>query len=201
MNRFRRQSRFSFVSFCNLFMQDFHGRCGNLVNLLSDSTDRNNSFSGNWRIIKTNDLVVIWKLSILLNQMIEHDVGKCIVWKKNSLCFALIFRINCFQQIFENQRTFFITVAGICENQFMWNLIFLADIRKAFYTAIGWNLWRSFNIDVDQNICSGLCKETGCLHRSHIVIRIDTAHKLIFTLDRYNWEIVGGELSGRNGMA
>lgn len=142
VNRFRRQSRFSFVSFCNLFMQDFHGRCGNLVNLLSDSTDRNNSFSGNWRIIKTNDLVVIWKLSILLNHMIEHDVGKCIVWKKNSLCFALIFRINCFQQIFENQRTFFITVAGICENQLMWNLIFLADIRKAFYTAIGWNLWR-----------------------------------------------------------
>ena len=113
-------------------MQDFHGRCGNLVNLLSDSTDRNNSFSGNWRIIKTNDLVVIWKLSILLNQMIEHDVGKCIIWKKNSLCFALIFRINCFQQIFENQRTFFITVAGICENQFMWNLIFFTDIRKAF---------------------------------------------------------------------
>ena len=142
VNRLRRQSRFSFVSFCNLFMQDFHGRCGNLVNLLSDSTDRNNSFSGNWRIIKTNDLVVIWKLSILLNHMIEHDVGKCIVWKKNSLCFALIFRINCFQQIFENQRTFFITVAGICENQFMWNLIFFTDIRKAFYTAIGWNLWR-----------------------------------------------------------
>ena len=71
VNRFRRQSRFSFVSFCNLFMQDFHGRCGNLVNLLSNSTDRNNSFTGNWRIIKTNNLVVIWKLSILLNQMIE----------------------------------------------------------------------------------------------------------------------------------
>ena len=41
-----------------------------------------------------------------------------------------------------------------------------------------------------------------CIRDStHIVIRIDTAHKLIFTLDRYNWEIVGGELSGRNGMA
>lgn len=50
---------------------------------------------------------------------------------------------------------------------------------------------------MDQNICSSLCKQTGCLHRTHIVIRIDTAHKLIFTLDRYNWEIVGGELSGR----
>ena len=75
MNRFRRQSRFSFVSFCNLFMQDFHGRCGNLVNLLSNSTDRNNSFTGNWRIIKTNNLVVIWKLSILLNQMILTDTG------------------------------------------------------------------------------------------------------------------------------
>lgn len=49
---------------------------------------------------------------------------------------------------------------------------------------------------MDQNICSSLCKQTGCLHRTHIVIRIDTAHKLIFTLDRYNWEIVGGELSG-----
>ena len=45
VNRFRRQSRFSFVSFCNLFMQDFHGRCGNLVNLLSDSTDRDDCFS------------------------------------------------------------------------------------------------------------------------------------------------------------
>ena len=136
------RNRSTLFHFIHLGNQQLHGFMCNLVNLLSDSTDRNNSFSGNWRIIKTNDLVVIWKLSILLNHMIEHDVGKCIVWKKNSLCFALIFRINCFQQIFENQRTFFITVAGICENQFMWNLIFLADIRKAFYTAIGWNLWR-----------------------------------------------------------
>lgn len=150
MNRLRRQSRFSFMPFCNLLMQDFHSGCGNSVNLLSDSTDGNNSFPGNRRIIKTYDLVVIWKLSILLNQMIEHYVGKCIVWKKNSLCFALIFRINCFQQIFENLRACLITASGSCKNKLMWNLIFLADIREAFYTAIGWNLRRKFGIDMDQ---------------------------------------------------
>ena len=64
------------MPFCNLLMQDFYGGCSNLVNLLSDSTDGNDGFSGNRRIIETNNFIVVRKTAIFLDQMIEHDICK-----------------------------------------------------------------------------------------------------------------------------
>ena len=61
MNRCGQNNRFSFLSLIHLFDQYFHSGFGYFINLLSDSTGRNDSFIGDWRIVKSNYLIIFWK--------------------------------------------------------------------------------------------------------------------------------------------
>lgn len=68
----------------------------------------------------------------------KYDIGKSIVWKKDSLGFAGISDINIVNQVLENLGRFFITVSCIGKDQFMWDFVFFTDISKSFDTSVGW---------------------------------------------------------------
>ena len=130
--------------------------------------------------------------------MIKHNIGKGIIWKEDTFCFSFVLRINCFKKVFKDPGCFIISMSGIRKNHFMRNVVFLADIRKSSNTFIGWCLLGNICIDMDQDIGTCLGKKTGCLYTTHIVVCVDTAHILIFTLDRYDWNIIRSKFYGRN---
>ena len=126
----------------------------------------------------------------------KYDIGKSIVWKKDSLGFAGISDINILNQVLENLGRFFITVSCIGKDQFMWDFVFFTDISKSFDTSVGWNLRRKLCVNMNEYISSDFCQKTGCLHPAHVVVCIDTADILIFSFDCYDRNIIGGEFTG-----
>ena len=60
----------SFFAFIHLFNQNLHGSSGNDVNLLADCAGGNDGFSGNGRVVKADNAVVIRQSAVFLHQKI-----------------------------------------------------------------------------------------------------------------------------------
>ena len=71
----------------------------------------------------------------------------------------------------------------------MFQILFPADILKAFNTSVGRNFRWSGCIDVYEHITAVLGQKAGGLHTAHVIVRIDTAHILVFPFNGDNGNV------------
>ena len=188
------------MPFLDLIIENIHGSRDDFVYLLSYGADRDNGFSGNRRIIKSDNFVVIWKFTVFLNQLVQQNIGKSIIRQKDSLGQTGVFLVYFFEKIFQNPGCLFIAGTSIGKNQFVADLVLFTNISKTFDTTIRRHLTVHICIDVDEDICSGFGKKAGSLYCSHIVVGVDTVYILIFTFDGDDRYIIRCKFPGRDGM-
>ena len=79
MDRFLKRCRFSFFHFVHLFHKQFHGSLCDHINLLSDSSDRDDGLRSNGRIIESDDLIFIRQTVVFLEDQIEKYICVSII--------------------------------------------------------------------------------------------------------------------------
>lgn len=99
-----------------MIIENIHGSRDDFVYLLSYGADRDNGFSGNRRIIKSDNFVVIWKFAVFLNQLVQQNIGKSIIRQKDSLGQTGVFLVYFFEKIFQNPGCLFIAGTSIGKN-------------------------------------------------------------------------------------